>query len=162
MDNIYLVLDGIPGESTSKQVPKSIELSSYSHGVSMQLTGSQSDVGRTTGRCSHQDMVVTKRLDKTSPQLNLFCSGGKTIKEATIRCFGAVDDGSTVEYYNIKMKDVIVSSISISAGGGDRPYETVAFNYNDITWTYTQHDHDKGGKSGNVATTWNLQTNTAK
>lgn len=161
MENIYLVLDGIPGESTSKQVPGSIELVSFNHGVSMPLTGNQSDVGRTTGRCVHQDMTVSKRMDKTTPVLNLYCSGGKTIKNAQIRVFGAVDDGSTVEYYNIKLEDLLVSSVSISAGGGDRPFETVTFNYNSIAWTYVQHDHDAGKPGGNVAHTWNLQTNTA-
>lgn len=162
MDNMYLVLDGIPGESTSKQVPKSIELFSFSHTISMNLTGNQSDVGRTTGRCNHSDMTVSKYLDKTSPTLNLYCSGGKTIKTATIRVFGAVDDGSTVEYYNIKMTDVLLSNISVSGGSGGRPMENLGMNYNEITWTYIQHDHDKGGKAGNVATMWNLQTNTAK
>lgn len=161
MENMYLVLDGIEGESTSKQVPKSIEVESFSHNVAMALTGNNSNVGRTTGRCQHGDLVVTKKLDKTSPTLNLNCSGGKTIKTATLRVFGAVDDGSTVEYYNIKLSDVIISSVNIS-GGGSRPYETVSMNYNDITWTYVAHDHDKGGKSGNVATTWNLQLNSAK
>lgn len=160
MENIYLKLDGIDGESTSKQAPKHIEVTSFSHGVSMAMTGNNSDVGRTTGRTSHFDFTFSKRLDKTTPVLNKACSGGETIKTATIRVFGAMDDGSTIEYYNIKLKDVLISNISVSGGGMDRPHESIAMNYNEIEWTYIQHNHDTGGKAGNVSHKWSLQTNT--
>ena len=160
MENFYLQLDGVDGESTSKQALKHIELVSFNHNVSMPLTGNNSDVGRTTGRCRHGNITVSKRMDKTTPVLNKMCSGGETIKTATIRVFGAMDDGKTIEYYNIGLKDCIIAQISVNGGGMGRPQETFQLNYNEIEWTYIQHNHDTGGKAGNVSHKWSLQTNT--
>lgn len=162
MENVVIEIDAIPGESTLAMSKTGIELFSFSHGVAMGISASNSGVGRTFGRAVHQDMTIAKRLDKTSPTLNFYCSAGKTIKSAVIRVFAAADDGKPVEYYNIKMTDLILTSVAVGGGGSDRPTESISFNYNEITWTYVAHDHDKGAAAGNVATSWNLQKNTSK
>ena len=66
MENILIEIDGIPGETTLATSKTGIELFAFSHGVSMPLTGNNSGTGRTYGRCQHQDMTITKRLDKTT------------------------------------------------------------------------------------------------
>jgi type VI secretion system secreted protein Hcp len=162
MENIFIEIDGRAGESTSAQTKAGIELYSFSHSVSMPLSAGASATGRTHGRTHHQDITITKRLDKTSPLLNLDCSTGNNIKTATIRVFGASDADKPVEYYNIKINDIIVTSISVGAGGGDRPIETVTLNYQEIIWTYSQHNHDAGGAKGNVVSGFDLQKNTKK
>ena len=163
MQNFYLEIDGIKGESTSAQGKDMIEILSFSHGISMPLTASASGAGRTHGRAVHQDMTVSKYLDLATTTLNAKTCGGDSIKKMTIHCWGASADGAPIEYYKIEFTDVIITSISIGGGGGDRPVETACFNYNQITWTYTQHNHDSpGAKKGNASASWDLQLNKSK
>jgi type VI secretion system secreted protein Hcp len=51
------------------------------------------------------------------------------------------------------LKNVIISSISIGGGGGDRPVETLTLNYTKINWTYAPQQGE--GAEGR----WNLSTN---
>lgn len=53
MQNVFLEIDGIKGESTSAQGKDMIELLSWSHGVSMPLTHGPSNTSRASGRCVH-------------------------------------------------------------------------------------------------------------
>jgi type VI secretion system secreted protein Hcp len=56
------------------------------------------------------------------------------------------------------MKNVLISSISVGGGGGDKPVETVTLNYNDLAWKFTSQ-HGEVGKGGVVNGTWNLSKN---
>jgi type VI secretion system secreted protein Hcp len=160
--NIYLKLDGIEGESTSKQGEKQIELLSFSHGVSMPISsGHASGVSVKHGRCDHQDLTVSKYLDKTSPTLNLNCSGGTNIKTAVLTVWQAdAASGDPIEHYKIELEDILITSMSVGGSGGDNPVETITLHYNKIKWTYAVHAKDApGGKKGNVTTGWDLEKN---
>lgn len=162
MQNMFLKLDGIKGDSTSAQGKDQIELLSWNHGVSMPMThGGGSGVSVKHGRCVHQDITFSKYLDMSSPTLNLYCSGGNNIKSAEISLFQAdKSDGEPVKYYVIKLEDVIISNISIGAGTNELPIETVTLHYNKITWTYKkQKDDAPGGAEGDITSGWDLQTN---
>ncbi len=162
MQNIFLKLDGIKGESASAQGKDQIELLSLSHGVSMPLTQSgASGVSAKHGRTVHQDITLTKYLDVTSPTLNLKCSGGTNIKSAEISFFRAEkDDAEPVKYYTIKLEDVIITNISVGAGGNELPVETVSIHYNKITWVYKKQKRDApGGAEGDVSTGWDMEQN---
>jgi len=162
MQNMYLKLDGIEGESTSKQGDKMIEVLSWNHGITMPISASASGVAVKHGRCDHQDLTITKHMDKTSPNLNLYASGGNNIKSAVLSVWQADKaDGDPVEFYKIELEDVLVTHITTHAGGHDLPTETVALHYNKIKWTYVTHTKDApGGKKGNVAAGWDLEKNT--
>lgn len=162
MQNMFLKLDGIKGDSTSAQGKDQIELLSWNHGVSMPTTHSPgSGASVKHGRCVHQDITFNKYLDIASPTLNLYCSGGNNIKTAEITLFQAEkSDGDPVKYYVIKLEDVIITNISIGASGGELPIETVTLHYNKITWTYKKQKHDApGGAEGDITSGWDLQAN---
>jgi type VI secretion system secreted protein Hcp len=61
-----------------------IELSSFSHGVAMQITGDISSAERTSGKPNHQDFTITKYLDQASPKLNEACCKGDVFKRAEV------------------------------------------------------------------------------
>lgn len=160
--NFYLKLEGHEGESTSKQGAKQIELLSFSHGVSMPISsGHASGVSVKHGRCDHQDLTVSKYMDKTSPGLNLACSGGTNIKTGVLTIWQADKaDGEPIEFYKIELEDILVTSISVGGSGSDNPIETLTLHYNKIKWTYAVHGKDApGGKKGNVTTGWDLEKN---
>jgi type VI secretion system secreted protein Hcp len=156
MDAIILDMGpDVRGESTQGNYAGKIDLLSFSHGVAMQITGDISNSERTSGKPNHQDMTVTKYLDSASPVLNQSCCEGKTFPQVEI-IIGRNDHGAVVELMRYTMKNVLISSVSIGGGGGDKPVETLTLNYNHITWNYSQQ------KSKDTAEgKWNLSTNSA-
>jgi type VI secretion system secreted protein Hcp len=134
-----LIMDMGPdvrGESSLEGYAGKLELLSFSHGVAMQITGDISNSERTSGRPNHTDMTVTKYLDAASPVLNQACCEGKAFPEVNI-IIGRNDGGRAVELMRYVLKGVLISSISVGGGGGDRPVETLTLNYNQITWRFT-------------------------
>jgi type VI secretion system secreted protein Hcp len=174
MQNIFWEIDGIKGESTSAQGKDMIEVLSFSHGVAMPLAGSLADPGgrarrapsasntsRASGRCVHEDFTLTKRVDLSSPLLNLKCCGGEDIKTMKIHMWKADAAGSPVEYITYTFESCILTSVAVS-GTEDQPVETVAFNYKKVTWDYAQQlQSQPGGKKGKNSSTWSLEENRA-
>jgi type VI secretion system secreted protein Hcp len=153
--DVFLQIDGIPGESTDEKHKDWIEILSYSHGVSQSGAGSRSSGGAaTSGKCNHQDFSVVKTLDKASPELNLYCCNGKHIKKMTLQLCRAT--GEKQPYMDYLFEDVIISSVSIGGGGGGIPTESVTFNYGKLNWVYVETDHETGKKKGQVKKWWDL------
>jgi type VI secretion system secreted protein Hcp len=147
----------VTGESSLTDFVGKMELLSFSHGVAMQITGDLSNTERTSGKPNHQDMTVTKYLDAASPVLSQSCCQGKGFGQVDI-VIGRNDSGKVIELMRYTMKNVLISSISVGGGGGDKPVETVTLNYNDIAWKFTSQKATIG-VNGVVNGTWNLATN---
>lgn len=157
-EDVFLQIDGIPGESTDEKHKNWIEVLSYSHGVSQMGAGSRSTGGAATGgRCDHQDFSIVKELDKATADLNLVCCNGKHIKKITLELCRATGDKQP--YMKYELEDVVISSVSIGGGGGGIPTESVTFNYGKINWVYTETDHQTGKKKGEVKKWWDLVGN---
>ena len=159
--NIFMKMKEIPGESTDKNHDKEFELMSFNHGVSQPTSPTRSTGGgATVERCFHQDFSISKYVDIGSPDLNLFCCQGKAIKQIDIICYRADDvSGAAVDYLKYTLNDCIVSSISVSGGGGDIPVESVTFNYAKIKWAYIPQKEGGGGKEGTKQAGWDLFDN---
>lgn len=158
MDVLLMKFDpSIEGTSTLDKYAKQIELLSFSHGVAMQITGDISNTERTSGKPNHQDFTITKYLDQASPKLNEACCKGDIFKEAKV-VVARNDKGSVLPLIEYTLKNVVLSSISVGGGGGDKPVETVTMNYNHITWDF-HHQKAEGSESGHVATLWDLAKN---
>jgi len=156
-----LILDmgpSVKGESKLNDFKDKIELLSFSHGVAMQMTGDISSSERTSGKPNHQDMTVTKYLDRASPVLNQSCCQGTTFPQVEL-IIGRNDSGAVVELMRYTLKGVLISSISIGGGGGDLPVETVTLNYNQITWDFTSQKPEAAGADKRFKGGWNLNTN---
>ncbi|MBV8858584.1 MAG: type VI secretion system tube protein Hcp [Acidobacteria bacterium] len=144
----------MPGTSTLADFRDQIELLSFSHGVAMQITGDISNTERTSRKPNHQDFTVNKYLDQASPKLNEACCMGSPFSEVAIT-IGRNDGGKVLPLLRYTLKNVVLSSISIGGGGGDRPVETVTMNYNQIHW-----DFMGAGKSATSAG-WDVAQNAA-
>lgn len=159
----FMKLDGIPGESTDDAHKDWIELLTWSNAVSQPASSTASSSGGGTAeRVNHSDFSVTKLMDKASPKLYEFCCTGKPLKEVIVECCRA--GGDKMKYLEVKMQNVIVSSVAPSAvasGDSSYPEESVSFNYGSIVYTYTQQKRADGTGGGNVAGGWDLQTNKA-
>lgn len=155
MDVLILDMgDEVKGECSVPGYKGKVELLSFSHGVAMRIAGDIGNSGRTSGKPNHQDMTVTKYLDAATPVLNEACCIGKAFPRVDI-IIGRDDGGEVVELMRYTMTNALISSISVSGGGGDKPVETVTLNYNHITWKFTAQKPEVG-KNGVVEGTWDL------
>ena len=150
-----LVLDGIPGEATDEQHPRSIEIHSFSIGASN--AGSLAG-GAGAGKVSFSDLSLSKSLDKASPLLYLHCAQGKHIPTATLYVRKSGSD-KVVEYYSIKLSEVQVTSVQTSgSAGGGQPSEAISLNFAKIEFSYQAQKPD-GSLESPVKAGWDLAEN---
>ena len=156
----YIQIDGIKGESTDSEHKDWIEITSFSHAITQPVSATANSAGgATSGRCKHEDFVITKFIDLASPKLYEMCSSGKHISKVMVELMRS-SGGARVKYMAIEMDQVVVSMVSPAANHGtDLPTESVAFNYGTIKWTYTQQKRADGSKGGNVTGGWSLVEN---
>lgn len=159
MNIILMKVPDVPGQTQLDGYADYMELFSYSHAISQHVTANVSNADRTTGRPVHQDFAVTKDVDKATPSLIQACNEGKIYSEVEI-IVGRNDAGAIVEIFKYKLEDAIVSSMSVSGGGGGKPIETITWNYARIEWTYTAQN-EEGGAGGNAVAQWDVSLNKA-
>jgi type VI secretion system secreted protein Hcp len=150
----------IKGESQVKDFKDMIELISYSHNLSAQVTNDQSNTKRTSGKPNIKDFTVTKFQDLSSCKLIDFCLRAASIPDLKI-IVGHNDNGKVTKVFTYEMKNALVSSYAVGGGGSGKPHETVTFNFTNITWTYIQQASEVK-EAGNMPATWNLLTNDTK
>jgi type VI secretion system secreted protein Hcp len=129
---MYLKIGDVKGSCADVEHADWIEVTSFSTGVANSINCVEKVQGNPGGEaCSHQDISLTKVVDKTSPQLAAYCSVGKMWKDAVIDVFEEKD-----LLYQIILSNVALSSVSLSGGTGDVPYENLVLAFSKITWKY--------------------------
>jgi type VI secretion system secreted protein Hcp len=121
--DILLQLNGIKGESQDKTYPGAMQLMSFSWGMSQ--TGAPSGGG--SGKVSVHDISITKVTDSSSPQLMLSCVSGKPITGGIIAIRKAGD--KPLEYFKIKLTDVLISSFQTGGHSSGTPSEEVTLDF---------------------------------
>lgn len=149
----YLKFDGVDGEAKDANHDKWIDVLSVSQSITRSM-GSDSSA-RSSGAVSFSDITITKELDKSSPKLAEAVAMGKVIPKVE---FHLTSDHGT--YYKYELKNVMITSYSMSGDADDRPTEEISFNYAEIKTTYTEYDSD-GNAKGNVEYTWKVEEGTS-
>lgn len=154
--DLFLRVDGIPGESLDKQHPNEIVALSFKH--SQEMTAATSGGGG--GRVTFSPLTIVKYLDVASPTLMLNSARGAHIPTAilTVRSQGP----SPLEFYKITLSDVLITSVEVSGEGRSpdgKPLETVTLSFRRIEWRYTPQRPD--GTAGSPITHyWDVAANT--
>jgi len=154
---IFLMLDGIKGESTDEAHADEIGVLSYDWGVSNPTTVTLGG-GTSAGKVSVQDLNVTKYMDKASPTLMERCCSGEIIKKGTLSVQRA--GGDKVQALVFELEKIFVSSYqtSGSAGSGELPIESVTLSASKITYKYTSQDKEGKGEA-EVTAGWDIEAN---
>jgi type VI secretion system secreted protein Hcp len=161
MKSIYLKLSGpdLKGESTDKEHGQWIEIGEWHHQMHQPSSPSVSTAGgHTAERTEHGDMAVTKELDSASPPLYQALSGGTTFQSAQIDFYRDAGDGKRVKYFEIQLKNVLISQIATAIDDSALPIETIALKYAAIQWKYQKQNID-GGQGGVALGAWSLTKN---
>jgi type VI secretion system secreted protein Hcp len=157
----FLKVDQIPGESADAKHKEWIDVISWSFGETQSATAAgRSAGGASAERVKMQDFKITMRMSKASPKLFESGANGKRIKEVQLDV--CKSGGAKERFLNIKLTDVIVSSLVNlgSSGGGDAyPTEEIMFNFGKIEITYTQQKRADGSGGGDVKTGYDATAN---
>lgn len=153
----FLKIEGVDGESTAKGYEKWIRIESFSWGASQSISFGSG--GREAGKVAITDLSLTKRVDRSSPALFLKTAKGDVVNQVELRLVRTDSKGNyEAPFYQIKLDDVIISSVQTSGGAGadDRPGESISFNFSKIEVGYAV----AGG--GMQSVSWNIATNSEK
>jgi type VI secretion system secreted protein Hcp len=151
----YLNIEKIAkGQVTEKEHKNWIYIQSFGYGVSQESTGDPSQQGKlVAGAVHYSEITVTKDADTTSPEIGKFCSSGKTVGLVKIH---VCDDSNKAEpVMAIELSDCLISSYSVSAGGGVRPSESLSLRYSKIKVMCTAIN-EKGDKGATTEYAWSL------
>ncbi|QDV25575.1 Hcp family type VI secretion system effector [Aureliella helgolandensis] len=151
----YIKFDGVDGESQHKSHKSWSDLMSVSQVVHKPGAGG-TGAARRRGSVVLEDIQCAKLLDKSSPKLAESVCLGKVFPKVEIELTVSTTDSGQETYYKYELKNVLVSSYSVSGGDQDKPAENFSLNFEEIKVTYTEMD-SKGSKKGNVEYGWKVQ-----
>jgi type VI secretion system secreted protein Hcp len=138
--DIYIQIGDIKGESKAKGFEDWIEVYSYSFGVensaSLVFGG-----GGGAGKATPSDLSLLIPYSKASPELFMACCTGKHFPAATMKIVKASGD-SNKAFLEYDLSTVIVSqyATSLSAGGDERPVDSVALAFGKLETKYSIQD----------------------
>lgn len=157
--NMFLQLDKIKGEASDENHTDWIEILSWSHGFSQPASPVRGSSGSTVEKANHSDISLTKYLDVASTDLFKACWDGTQIETGKIECMRSDGQNAPIVYLTIELDDIILSNISISAGGGDMPVENLSIAYSKIKYIYNMKKKDDAKAEGLKPVSHDLKTN---
>jgi type VI secretion system secreted protein Hcp len=139
--NAYLIVDGVPGPSTS--LSNAIDILSFSFGASNSAVfGSGASGGESrAGRADVSNVSIMKVLDKTSPQMFANCVTGDYINSVDVQYYKPMGTKQDV-YFKIHMEKVVITSVQLS-GSNENPTESISFAFAKVKVSYNP---EKDGK----------------
>ena len=152
----YIKFDGVDGEAQDKDHKAWSDLVSFQQPI--HKPGSGTGATRRRGDVVLEDITCVKELDKSSPKIAESVCKGKVFPKVEIHLTASYTDAGRVTYYAYELKNVQVTSYSISGAGQseDVPMEDFSLNFEEIKVTYTETD-SKGKKKGNVEYGWKVE-----
>jgi type VI secretion system secreted protein Hcp len=151
--DVFLKIEGIPGESADHRHGGEIEILSFSWGASASHAGGG---GGGAGKVQMQDFQLVTRTSAASPLIFLATVSGQHIPSAvlTVRKAG----GEQQEYMTITLRDVVISSYQQSSGGDVVPTDQISLNFSRIEFEYRPQNPD-GSLGSPVKAGWDLKAN---
>jgi type VI secretion system secreted protein Hcp len=167
MKDIYVDFKAgiINGDSRDSKHAGTVEVTSFSHMIQQPKSATSSSAGgHTSERVEFGDLVFTKDIDYATPALMAACASGSLIKDIEIhfyRAYGgntAAGTQSRHEYYTLKLKNSIVSSVTTLMNAEGLPTETFTLKAAAMSWFYEEHKSD-GSKGKKMEKAWSLALN---
>lgn len=136
--DIFIKIGDIKGESLDSKHKDEVETLSWSWGLSNAGSGGGGGGGG-AGKATFHDLNFTHVLDRASPLLMQACATGQHLKDATLTARKA--GKGQQEFLIIKMNDVVVTSVSVSASG-EPPSENVTLQFAKVELEYKAQKPD--------------------
>lgn len=158
--DMFLKLGDVKGESKDSKHKDEIDVLAWSWGMSQSGT-THTGGGGGSGKVHVQDISFTKYVDSASSVLIMSACKGTHHKEATLVVRKAGD--KPLDYIIIKMKEVIVTSVSTGGSGGeDRLTENVTLNFAEFEYAYQAQKTDGSADGGKKEFKFSMLENKVK
>ena len=150
----FLKLGTLKGESVVKGFEDQIQLLSWGWGMTQTGT-THTASGGGAGKVDVSDLQISKHVDAASPMLALACCKGTHYDSATLTMRKA--GGTALEYVTITLTDLIVTSYSVSeGGGGDLLTDTFTLNFSKFKYSFQPQDNKGAKKGGAIDATYDI------
>jgi len=147
----------IKGESPVKGHDGEIQVLAWSWGLSQTGT-THHGTGGGAGKVNVQDLSFTHYVDSSTPPLILACCKGTHYDSAVLTMRKA--GGDPLPYLTIKLKDIIVTSVSGGGSGGeDQQTENVTLNFASFEVEYQPQDNKGAKKGGAILAKYDIAKN---
>jgi type VI secretion system secreted protein Hcp len=148
MAEMFLKLDGVPGESLDKTHASEIEILSWHWATENHVRWDLNQGGQAT-KVNIHEIKIDKICDKASVVLYKCCVTGKHIPSAKITCRKNAGD-QKFEYLVVELTDVMVSKVSWDGRGEEQALnEAVELSFAEFKLNYTTQQ-DLGQASGAI------------
>jgi type VI secretion system secreted protein Hcp len=151
--SLFLKVPGCEGEATDDGHQKEIDVKDYrlkmKHPVSFRGTGMSG------GEATVDDVIITKLVDKASPNLMKYCLTGKHLDEVVLTARKRGEN--PIDYIKFTFKNCMVSSVDHAHKGEDHE-EIVTLAFESIKKEYTPQGSD-GKPQGAVTVEHDIKKN---
>lgn len=138
---IHLDIPEIPGDSAVAPFIGKIDCKSMSWNVTQHCDMHHS-TGGTESDSSVGDVIVTKSVDKSSPNLFKDCTTGRHFPKMTLHATKAAGDAGRIEWFRIEMERCVIASVSPSIGEDGNPKETVGIHFGKYKMSHWEQKAD--------------------
>jgi len=156
--DMFVKIGDIKGESQDAKHRDEIDVLGWNWSME-QKGAAHTGGGGGAGKVDVKDVKITKYVDKSSPNLMLWCSSGKQFPEAklTVRKAGGENP---LDYVTVNMKDVMITSVATETSRDDeRPKETVTLNFAKVHFNYQPQKSDGSKDGGEIKYGWDIGAN---
>jgi len=142
---IYMKWGSVNGGVTTDGFKDWIDLHSFQWGVGRAIgSATRSSETREGSEPSISEVVVTKRMDKSSGPLWADAVGGDLNTKVNIKMTTTTKD-KVESFLEYEFSETGLSGYSVSASGADAPTESLSLNFAKVIWSYTGRDSKIGG-----------------
>ena len=149
----FLRLEGIRGESQDALHRNEIDVLSWSWGLehpgAVHVGGAAG-----AGGAVPQALTILKRVDRATVELIQACASGSSISEALL----TVGYEGHVEFFRIRMWDVMVASVSTADSNADFISESISLRFTKVQVEYNSQSPD-GVAGDRVQGQWDFRLN---
>jgi type VI secretion system secreted protein Hcp len=155
--DMFLKIDGIPGESMDAKHAGEIQVLDWTFGVS-QIGDFHVGSGGGAGKANFKDFHFVHRVDKSSPRLFLACASGEHIKSATLTVRKAGKEQH--EFLKFNFTDLLISSVDDggSSSSPELPTQNVTIAFSKVEVEYRPQKAD-GSLDAAIKHGWDLKKN---
>lgn len=134
---IYMKFGSFKGASTTEGFKDWIELDSFQWGVGRGIgSAARGAESREASEPSISEVVVTKRMDKSSPSL-LSDAWARQLNAKVEIKFTTTTKNQVTDFLTYELTNTGLSGYSVSSGG-DMPAESLSLNFTKISVAYTR------------------------
>ncbi|MEM6536735.1 MAG: type VI secretion system tube protein Hcp [Pseudomonadota bacterium] len=155
---IYVKYGSIKGDATQDQHKQWINVSSVQFGLGRAImTATGAAKNREASEPSISEITVTKELDSSSHEIFKQAAVGTAGEDLKIEWVSTDQAGQT--YLTVTCSEALISGYSVSSGG-DRPSESVSFNFTKMEFKAAPLD-ENNEPSGPFTVTYDMKTGKA-